>query len=112
MPALPAVGTTRRRAPPLTARVTAAERPRALKEPVGLVPSSLRASSGRPYFAPRCRSSTSGVPPSPPATGGSPSAGGRRPPAGKRPRRSGGGGGGRGHDSIPRPRKNLIESSL
>ena len=40
IPAFPAVGTTKRRAPARTARVTAAARPRALKDPVGFFPSS------------------------------------------------------------------------
>src|SRR2546422_4787289 len=50
-PAFPAVGTTNARAPACPARVTAAARPRALKEPVGFVASSLTRRPGRPYRA-------------------------------------------------------------
>ena len=47
-PALPAVGSTNRSAPAGTARVIAALSPRALNEPVGLVPSSLIQRSAQP----------------------------------------------------------------
>jgi hypothetical protein len=47
-PAFPAVGTTSRRASSSTARVTAAESPRALNEPVGFTPSSFTNRRSRP----------------------------------------------------------------
>ena len=71
MPALPAVGTTKRVAPAAVARVTAAASPRALKEPVGLTPSSLTHSRAKPCMAARRSTRSSGVPPSPSETGSS-----------------------------------------
>src|ERR1043166_4749474 len=100
-PAFPAVGTTNDLAPARTARVTAAARPRALKEPVGLVLSSFTHNRERPCLAASRGAGKRGVPPSPSVTGCSSSergshAGARhvsRPRWGTRALAWGGGGG-------------------
>src|SRR6185437_1315589 len=76
-PAFPAVGTTRPGTPSALARVTAALMPRALKEPVGLRPSSLIQKRATPNERASSGDSTSGVAPSPSETGVSPSQSGR-----------------------------------
>ena len=67
--ALPADGTETVVAPSRRATVTAADRPRALKELVGLADSSLMKSRSTPTAAPSRRARTSGVKPSPRVTG-------------------------------------------
>src|SRR5207245_11384831 len=66
-------GTTNDLAPARTARVIAAARPRALKEPIGLVLSSFTQNWENPCFAASRGVDKSGVPPSPRGTGCSPS---------------------------------------
>src|ERR1051326_203269 len=67
-PAFPAVGTTNDLASARTARVTAAARPRALKEPVGLVLSSFTHNRERPCLAASRGAGKRGVPPPPSVT--------------------------------------------
>src|SRR4051812_17842811 len=76
-PALPAVGATRPGTPSALARVTAALIPRALKDAVGLSPSSLIHSVRTPAFLASDGVTDNGVPPSPSVAGASLSSSGR-----------------------------------
>src|SRR5262249_1005554 len=69
-PALPAVGIATAFTPSSLARDTAADNPRALNDPVGLVPSSLRRTRRNPARLPRRGTGRSGVSPSPRETTG------------------------------------------
>src|SRR5579864_2789204 len=71
LPALPAVGIESTCAPSRAALVTAADKPRALKELVGFGDSSLMNSRSRPTARPRRGARSSGVHPSPSVIGSS-----------------------------------------
>ena len=69
LPALPAVGIDSTLAPRWNARVTAADRPRALNELVGLSDSSLMSNRSSPSDRPSRGAWSRGVQPSPSETG-------------------------------------------
>ena len=75
---LPVEAQTMAWAPASRALATATTMPRSLNEPVGLLPSSLRYSSGQPMARPSVRAWSSGVPPSPRLSGGVASVSGRK----------------------------------